>query len=67
MKVRLLRKNNWMKLFTGMVFDEGEVTGTNINVKRYWNFSYEDKDACVNPYVMVSLEEFGPGIVFEEV
>ncbi|MHB1153475.1 MAG: sulfatase-like hydrolase/transferase [Eubacteriales bacterium] len=31
---------------------------------RLWEFAYKHKEASVNPYVMVSLAEFGPGILF---
>ena len=34
--------------------------------KKLWKFAYDRKDTCINPYIMVSLAEFGPGIVFEE-
>lgn len=33
--------------------------------KKIWQFAYDHGDVCVNPYVMVSLAEFGPGIIFE--
>jgi arylsulfatase A-like enzyme len=31
---------------------------------KLWKFAYERKDTCINPYIMVSLAEFGPGIIF---
>jgi arylsulfatase A-like enzyme len=31
---------------------------------RLWRFAYEHKETSINPYVMVSLAEFGPGIIF---
>ncbi len=34
--------------------------------KRLWQFAYDHGDVCVNPYVMVSLAEFGPGIIFDD-
>lgn len=34
--------------------------------KKLWQFAYDHNDVCINPYVMVSLAEFGPGIIFEK-
>ncbi len=34
--------------------------------KKMWNFAYENKDACVNSYIMTALAPFGPGIIFNE-
>lgn len=34
--------------------------------KSLWSFAKETNDACINPYIMVSLAPFGPGIVNEE-
>lgn len=34
---------------------------------KLWKFAYDRKDTCINPYIMVSLAEFGPGIIFEEI
>lgn len=31
---------------------------------RLWRFAYEHKDVCINPYVMVGLAEYGPGVAF---
>ncbi|HHV95799.1 MAG TPA: DUF4976 domain-containing protein, partial [Clostridiaceae bacterium] len=32
--------------------------------EKLWKFAYERKDTCINSYIMVSLAEFGPGIIF---
>lgn len=32
--------------------------------KRLWQFAYEHKDTCINPYIMVGLAQYGPGIIF---
>jgi len=29
-----------------------------------WKFAYEHKDVCINPYIMVSLAKYGPGVAF---
>ena len=34
--------------------------------KKMWQFAYETWDQCINPYIMVGLAKYGPGIVFEE-
>lgn len=34
--------------------------------RKLWQFARDTGDVCINPYIMVSLCEFGPGIVFEE-
>ncbi|MHB8962649.1 MAG: sulfatase-like hydrolase/transferase [Saccharofermentanales bacterium] len=31
---------------------------------RLWTFAYEHKETSINPYVMVSLAQYGPGIIF---
>jgi len=31
---------------------------------KLWSFAYEHKDTCINPYIMVGLSKFGPGIIF---
>jgi arylsulfatase A-like enzyme len=31
---------------------------------RLWRFAYQHRDVCINPYVMVGLAEFGPGVAF---
>lgn len=31
-----------------------------------WEFAKETKDTIVNPYIMVGLAEYGPGVVFEK-
>jgi arylsulfatase A-like enzyme len=33
--------------------------------KRLWQFAHDNRDTAVNSYIMVSLAEFGPGIIFE--
>lgn len=33
---------------------------------RMWEFAYEHKDVCINPYIMVSHAPYGPGIIFQE-
>jgi choline-sulfatase len=33
--------------------------------KRLWQFAYDNRDTAVNSYVMVSLADYGPGIIFE--
>jgi len=32
---------------------------------RLWRFAYDRRDVCINPYIMVGLAPFGPGIAFE--
>ena len=34
--------------------------------RRMWRFAYEQKDVCVNAYIMVGLAPFGPGVAFEK-
>jgi arylsulfatase A-like enzyme len=34
--------------------------------QRMWRFAREHGDVCVNPYIMVSLAPYGPGVAFEE-
>jgi arylsulfatase A-like enzyme len=34
--------------------------------KRLWQFAHDNRDTAVNSYIMVSLAEFGPGIIFED-
>ncbi len=34
-------------------------------MKEIWQFAYDHKDVCINPYIMVSLAECGPGVLFE--
>lgn len=33
---------------------------------KLWEFSYENMDGCVCPYILVGLEKYGPGIIFEK-
>lgn len=33
--------------------------------KPLWQFAKDKKDTCINPYIMVSLAPFGPGIINE--
>lgn len=33
--------------------------------RELWRFAYERRDGCINPYIMVGLAEFGPGLAFE--
>lgn len=33
--------------------------------ERLWRFAYEHNETSVNPYVMVSLAKYGPGIIFD--
>ncbi len=33
--------------------------------KKMWEFARKTGDVCVNPYIMVGLSSFGPGILFE--
>ncbi len=35
--------------------------------KKLWLFAFKTDDTCINPYIMVSLAEFGPGIIFETI
>lgn len=30
--------------------------------ERLWQFAYEQKDVCINPYIMVGLAAYGPGV-----
>lgn len=32
---------------------------------KLWKFAYENKDNCVNPYIMTAFAPYGPGIVWE--
>ncbi len=32
--------------------------------EKLWRFAYEHGDVCINPYVMVSLAKYGPGVAF---
>lgn len=34
--------------------------------KKMWQFAYENKDNCVNSYIMTAFAPFGPGILFQE-
>ena len=31
--------------------------------QRLWQFAYEQQDTCINPYIMVGLAPYGPGII----
>lgn len=33
--------------------------------KKLWEFAYKTNDVCINPYIMVGLASYGPGIIFE--
>ncbi len=33
--------------------------------KQLWQFAKNHKDVCINPYIMVSLAEYGPGLIYE--
>lgn len=33
---------------------------------KMWNFAFEHKDVCINPYIMVAHAPCGPGIIFDE-
>lgn len=33
---------------------------------KLWQFAYENKDNCVNPYIMTAFAPFGPGIIFQD-
>lgn len=34
--------------------------------KKMWRFAYEQKDTCINPYIMVGMAPYGPGVIFGE-
>ena len=34
--------------------------------RNLWQFAYEHKDTCINPYIMVDLAKYGPGIIFKK-
>lgn len=34
--------------------------------RRLWRFAHARRDVAINPYIMVSLAEFGPGIAFTD-
>ena len=34
--------------------------------KKMWKFAYENKDNCVNSYIMTAFAPYGPGIIFEQ-
>jgi arylsulfatase A-like enzyme len=34
--------------------------------KRIWTFAYSVSDVCINPYIMVGLAPYGPGVAFED-
>ena len=34
--------------------------------RNLWQFAYEHKDTCINPYIMVGLAKYGPGIIFKK-
>lgn len=34
--------------------------------KKLWEFAHKTGDVCINPYIMVSLAPYGPGVVFEQ-
>jgi len=29
-----------------------------------WNHAFRHKDNCINPYIMVGLSRYGPGVIF---
>jgi len=29
---------------------------------KLWSFARENKDSCINPYIMVGLAMYGPGV-----
>lgn len=31
---------------------------------KMWRFAYENKDNCLNPYIMTAFAPYGPGIIF---
>lgn len=33
--------------------------------EKLWQFAYEQQDTCVNPYIMVGLAKYGPGVAAE--
>jgi arylsulfatase A-like enzyme len=35
--------------------------------RRIWMFAHSVEDVCINPYIMVGLAPYGPGIAFENV
>lgn len=35
-------------------------------MKKIWRFAHKNDDVCINPYIMVGLATYGPGIIFEE-
>ncbi len=43
--------------------DEYDVIQKELSIM-LWKFAYEHKDVCINPYVMVSLAKYGPGVAF---
>jgi len=34
--------------------------------KRLWQFAYDNRDTAINSYILVSLADYGPGIIFED-
>jgi arylsulfatase A-like enzyme len=46
------------------IFDPALVDVRRALAVRLWRFAYRHRDVCINPYVMVGLAEFGPGVAF---
>lgn len=47
------------------VFDKPEYNGCIREMYRIlWQFAYEKRDTCINPYIMVGLARYGPGVIF---
>lgn len=34
--------------------------------KKLWAFARENEDVCVNPYILVGLASYGPGVLYQE-
>lgn len=34
--------------------------------EKLWKFAYDNKDNCVNPYIMTAFAPYGPGIIFDK-
>ncbi|MEG1011983.1 MAG: hypothetical protein RSE54_08965, partial [Ruthenibacterium sp.] len=34
--------------------------------QKIWQFAFENKDNCVNPYIMTAFAPYGPGIIFKK-
>lgn len=50
---------------TNLIDDPSHSNELQLLAKSLWSFAKETNDVCINPYILVSLAPFGPGIINE--